>query len=167
MLLSETNSERCICFLGIHLPKSSRTDWKCHVVLDIHQTVSDGDAKQRGGCEYRETSLTIREAHSSSRWRKRATEDTTRDIIKSTDLERPATLKFSCSYGYERQRFSLTPRLHSIKLIRARRKAEQTVLFYFCSGFPVEMCSSHANHFIGKCMCRTSSFEAVELYADQ
>lgn len=44
-----------------HLPKSSRADWKCHFVLNIHQTVRDGDAEQRGGQEYRETLLTRRE----------------------------------------------------------------------------------------------------------
>lgn len=126
------------------------------------RAVSDGDAEERGGREYRETSLTEREAHSSSRWRKRATEDGRRlnsavrasweaadgegsrsAIIKSADLERPAhAASFEvpfCSYRYERLRFALTHRLHSIKLISARRKPEQAVLFYFCSVFPVEM----------------------------
>lgn len=59
-------------------------------------------------------------------------------IIKTTDLVRPARAAhfevIFCSHHYERQRFGLTHRLHSIKLIKRSQetRTDGFVLFLLC-----------------------------------
>lgn len=65
------------------LPKSSQTDWKCHFVHNILQSVRRWRERRPGTDTHpmgKDTSLTSREAASSSRWRRRQNRRRRRDL---------------------------------------------------------------------------------------